>query len=200
MRLSPPRFRHALHLWSAAVLLLAAVRPPTAAADTGSDPRLRSAPFVAAEGHASLLSDAVNQSIFNLTYGAAVRGGYQFDAWSPFAMLEVNVWQSVEIRGGQTHPVLDAGVGIAHLFGDGLVRSSVAAGVSILLRDTALDDAGSLGFFTELRPVGLRWAVSRHVVVGLDPLTFALVAPVLDSIPLVRVQYRTVLSLEGVLW
>lgn len=66
----------------------------------------------------------------------------------------------------------------------------------MLLFDTLLDDAGEVGFFVEIRPVGLRWNVGEEVFMILDPLAIAVVAPVLEGIPLAIVQYRTMLGIE----
>jgi hypothetical protein len=65
----------------------------------------------------------------------------------------------------------------------------------VLLFDTGLDRRGNVGLYFELRPLGVRWSRPRATVV-LDPLTFAVVAPVLTNIPLVQIQYRTVLQIE----
>ena len=48
-----------------------------------------------------------------------------------------------------------------------------------------------------VRPVGLRWVVHENVALTLEPITFALVAPVLVRIPLIFPQYRTVFSVEA---
>jgi hypothetical protein len=50
--------------------------------------------------------------------------------------------------------------------------------------------------FLDFRPVGVRWRVGPKVTLGLEPLHFALVAPVLTGIPLLDVQYRTTVYLE----
>ena len=76
------------------------------------------------------------------------------------------------------------------------MRTSLALGTSILAFDTVLDDAGEVGLFIDFRPVGLRWAVHRLLAVGLDPISFAVVAPALGGIPLIYTQYRTELYLE----
>lgn len=72
----------------------------------------------------------------------------------------------------------------------------MALGPSILLFSTPLDDAGSVGVFFELRPVGLRWKANQHVALQLDPLSFAVVGPVLDGIPLIQLEYRTSFTTE----
>ena len=53
-----------------------------------------------------------------------------------------------------------------------------------------------MGLFLDLRPAALRWTLSRHLVLVLDPLTVALVAPVLGSPGIHQLEYRTLLGLE----
>ena len=43
---------------------------------------------------------------------------------------------------------------------------------------------------------GLRWRPSRFVAVAFDPLSLAIVAPVLGSPGIVQLEYRTVLGAE----
>ena len=91
---------------------------------------------------------------------------------------------------------LNPGIGIQATYAEDFVRTSVAAGPSVLLVNTPLDPAGSMGFFVDIRPNGLRWDLTEELVIGLDPLSFALVVPAIQGIPLVRVEYRTVLQTE----
>ena len=82
-------------------------------------------------------------------------------------------------------------MGVEYLYADGFVRTAVTVGPSILAFDTGLDVAGTTGFFFDARLMGLRWAPHKRLVLGLDPVAFSLVAPVLDGIPLINVAYRT---------
>ena len=50
--------------------------------------------------------------------------------------------------------------------------------------------------FVDVRPVALRWRFHDRVTLQVDPLTFTVVAPVLERIPLVLVEYRTVVGVE----
>ncbi|MFT5433940.1 MAG: hypothetical protein ACI9OJ_004652 [Myxococcota bacterium] len=183
-----------------AILLLAAC--PTAQADAprlnvmDDDGRLQGA-FVSVDLHASILSDAADKALLSGTFGYAVRGGYRWNSWGVFAQFEHNLWlateQSVEVVSG----VFNIGVGVDVTYARGFVRSSLVVGPSILSFDSALDDAGTTGVFFELRPVGLRWVVHENIMVGLDPISFALIMPVLSGIPIVEPQYRTTFTVEG---
>ena len=47
-----------------------------------------------------------------------------------------------------------------------------------------------------LRPIGIRYPLTERVVLMLDPVYMAYLAPVLSSIPLVQIQYRSGVALE----
>ncbi|MBW1873104.1 MAG: hypothetical protein JRJ19_13630 [Deltaproteobacteria bacterium] len=72
---------------------------------------------------------------------------------------------------------LNVGVGGEYIYANGLIRSSLAIGPSILLAGTPLDRAGSVGFFLDIRPAGFRFHVHDHLAIGFDPITFSIVAP-----------------------
>jgi hypothetical protein len=152
--------------------------------------------FVALEGHFSILSDLPERSMFQGSFGYGARGGYRWNSWGIFATFEHNLWVATEYKSDVVEGAINIGVGADLTYAHGFVRTSLALGPSILAFDTILDDAGSTGLFIDFRPIGLNWAVHDHLSIGLDPITFALVAPVLDGIPLIFVQYRTMLYLE----
>jgi len=76
------------------------------------------------------------------------------------------------------------------------VRLSATAGPSILWFDTTFDEKGHVGLFADLRPAGLRWPTGRLVAISFDPLSLAIVAPVLGSPGIVKLEYRTLLGVE----
>ncbi|WPB79610.1 hypothetical protein KYC5002_10695 [Archangium violaceum] len=154
---------------------------------------------LAVEGYGSLLSGSESSPLLGLNAGWAVRAGASSGRWGAFLHVEQNLWRGTEYGATTVPGALNVGLGAELRFADGRIRSSATLGPSLLLFDTPLDEAGKVGVFAELRPLGLRWAVSRHLQLGLDPLSFAVAAPVLSGIPLVRVQYRTTLSLEVLL-
>ncbi len=154
-------------------------------------------PFVQLELHASILSDAVDKALLSGAWGYGLKGGYRWGSWGLFGQFEHNFWLTTEQNVDVVMGAFNLGIGLELTYARGFVRTSLALGPSILGFDSALDDAGTTGFFFELRPVGLRWDVHKHVVMGLDPISFALVAPVLGGIPILEVQYRTTLYVEG---
>lgn len=151
---------------------------------------------VGVEGHAALFSGAQQHPLVDPGVGWGVRLGVGGrEGWGAFLKVEQSVW--VPTQNWVSFPgVLNAGLGVEHRFAGGLIRSSLAVGTSTLLFDTGLDPAGSTGMFLDLRPLGLRWSPAPHVVIGLDPLSLVISAPVLTGLPLVRIQHRTTLSTE----
>ncbi len=155
--------------------------------------------FAAFEGHWSLFTVEKERSIVANTFGYGLRMGYRWPEWAAFLQVEHNMWLATEYETDVVNGAVNIAVGGDYVFADGLIRTSLAVGISVLAFDTLIDDAGSVGLFAELRPLGLRWEVAPHVVIGLDPLTTSLVAPVLDAIPLVMIQYRSLVYVEGIL-
>jgi hypothetical protein len=164
----------------------------------GARPAAAGELFAAAEGHVSLLSDVPERSIINATLGYALRGGYRWGAWGVLVHVERNHWLPTELSRGIEPGALDVGLGGEYLAAGGRVRASLAVGPSFLWFDTALDQKGTVGLFIDARPAGLRWRLTDHLRVAFDPLSVALVAPVLHHPGIRQLEYRTLLDLEFV--
>jgi hypothetical protein len=125
--------------------------------------------------------------------------GYRFDPdWAIFLHLDNNRWFTTELETMSLEPgALNFGLGGEYLFFEGRARTSVVLGSSTLLMDTFLLDAGAVGIFFEVRPLGIRWPVADNWFIVFDPLTFAIVAPEpLTNENLVMKEYRTLLGVE----
>lgn len=155
--------------------------------------------FVIVDTHASLLSDAEDRKPLGDSFGYSVRAGWRFGRLGVFAQFEHNLWIRSELQYGVSAGVANVGIGLEVNYLHGYARSSLAIGPSILLFGTGIDKAGTTGFFLDLRPVGLRWPITRFFALTLDPISFVLVAPALDRVPLVTVQFRTTLGFEFVM-
>ena len=151
------------------------------------------------EGHVSLLSDAPERSFINVTSGYALRGGYRFGRWGVLAQVERNYWLPTELSRELKPGALNIGLGVEWFAVQDRVRLSVTAGPSILWFDTAFDNKGSVGLFVDLRPAGLRWLFPHHVALVFDPLSLAIVAPVLGEPGILQLEYRTLVGVEMVL-
>lgn len=152
--------------------------------------------FVQAEGHLAVFGEALERDFVPRSFGGAVKGGYRFGRWGAFLQLEANAWTDELASDRSFQGALDIGVGGEVLFAGDRLRTSLALGPSVLLRSTELDEAGTTGLFVDFRPLGVRWPLGDGFHIGVDPLSFALLMPVLDGIPLVEIQYRTIVAGE----
>jgi hypothetical protein len=179
----------------AALLLWLAATP--AAAGTGHATAGEGRVFLQIEVQASLLGNLGDQSINGTTFGPAVKAGYRWGDLGLFLSLEHNAYVISETGRTLVHPgVVNLGIGGEIAYAAGFLRASLTIGPSILTYETRLDAPGTTGFFFDLRPAGLRWAVTDKITLMFDPLSFALVAPVLTGIPLVLAEYRTTFTTE----
>ncbi|MBW2700080.1 MAG: hypothetical protein JRF33_04610 [Deltaproteobacteria bacterium] len=147
--------------------------------------------------HLTILSDDPERAMLAQAVGGAFRAGYRFSRVGLFLHVENDRWMSMELGGpGITDGVLNTGFGLEALLFSGRIRAAVTLGLSTLLMDTMLLDAGDTGFFFEWRPFGFRWSWSEHVYFCFDPLVLAVVAPELGENRLFMLQYRSILGLE----
>ncbi|TPV95330.1 MAG: hypothetical protein B7733_10795 [Myxococcales bacterium FL481] len=175
------------------------VSPRTAAASgpPSAGPTPPPQAFVALDGFGSVLSEAADRSNLSLAYGFAVEGGARWSRFGLFGRLEQDIWVASEFESRVLYGATNLAVGAEFRYFNGRARTSLALGPSILVSDTLLDEAGEVGFYCMLRPVGLRWPLGETFTLAFDPLYPTIVAPVLSRIPLVRVEYRTGLGLEA---
>jgi hypothetical protein len=171
------------------LLLLLATAPVRAEPDRGRV-------FAVLEGHLSLLSDIPGRSYLDVTTGLALRGGYRRGSWGLLIQVERNLWLPTELSHELDPGALNLALGVERLLLDGHLRVGASAGPSILWFDTALDTKGTVGLFVDLRPAGLRWSPLPYLALVFDPLSLALVAPVLHEPALRQLEYRTLLGAE----
>lgn len=152
--------------------------------------------FIDFEGHFAMLAELQDKSLLSSTYGYGLRGGYRWGRFGLYAQAEQNIWLAREDGQTKTQSAVNLGIGGDVLYGQRFMRTSVTLGPSILATKTELDPAGSVGIFLDVRPMGLRWKVLDTMTLCLDPLTFSVVMPVFEGIPLVRIQYRTAFFIE----
>ena len=152
--------------------------------------------FVRLELHYSILTELADRSDLVPAFGYGFKGGYRWGFVGAFLQFEQDFWIATEFDVRVTQGAYNIAVGVDFTYFEGRAHSSIAFGPSILAFDTPLDNRGSVGWFLDLRPIGVQWDVHRFVRLGLDPLSFAIVAPSLDGVPLVQVEYRTTFYLE----
>lgn len=126
---------------------------------------------------------------------AGVSGGYRFENLGLFTMVELDHnWDFTQET--DTLTLLNAGLGGELLYVLGHARTSAVVGLSVLLEDTDLDGAGTVGWFLDVRPVSIRWAIGEKAAFELTPVGLDLTVPVTDGIPLVLVSFMTRVGFE----
>jgi hypothetical protein len=125
-----------------------------------------------------------------------VAAGFRHGPLDVFFSVEHGFWRGGEGSRGLSVQALGVGVGFGASYFGGRLRSEIAAGPSILLTRSQLDEAGTTGLFVDVRPAGYRWRFCRRGGVSVYPLTLPFVAPVIEGTPLVYVSYRTVLAFD----
>jgi hypothetical protein len=146
--------------------------------------------------HGSIFTDQRDRSIFAETLGMGGRLSRHFGRFSAHVLAEHNFWKGQDQNKEWHSGVLNLGVGGSFHFVNGHVRSSISTGLSVLTFDTRMDSLGHGGVFFEGCPIGLRWFPSEKLVLGLDPLSLHLDAPVLESPRLLYLRYRSTFYLE----
>ena len=155
--------------------------------------------FVTVEAHASFFSDAEDRHPLGDSFGYDVKAGYRFGRFGVFFQFEHNLWITSEYESGVAQGVVNLGIGLEVNYLKGYARSAISIGPSVLLFDTGIDEAGNTGLYLDVRPIGLRWPIKPFFAIVFDPMSFSLVAPAFDRVPLVMMQFRTTIGFEFVM-
>ena len=156
--------------------------------------------YVQGEGNVSIIAQSASSDspgTFFRAFGFSAKGGHRWRDKSVFVTLEGSFWRSPLIEGGsELVMATNIGVGGEILSAGGMLRTSLSFGPSILTIPPKVDEAGKVGIFFDLRPIGCRFRLSRVLVLGVDPLSFNVTVPVLTGIPLIEIEYRTSVYVE----
>lgn len=125
----------------------------------------------------------------------AVSAGYRFSEMGVFGEVEYDATFDFT-RETERLSLVNVGLGGEWLFFGGKVRTAVVAGASILAEPTVIDEAGTAGWFVDVRPLAIRWGVGRSWAIELTPLTFDFATPVTKGLPLVLTSYFSLLAGE----
>ena len=149
------------------------------------------------EGGGSILTPLVDFSTRSTTFHGSLQAAYHLPDLAFVVSVEGARWRAPELGGRPWQTALNIGFGIARYHRSGLLRTMFLIGPSILTRANALDPAGSVGLYVDLRPLGFSWRVNDHFAVVADLLYMTLVAPVLTGVPLIDFQFRSSLGVEA---
>jgi hypothetical protein len=141
-------------------------------------------------------------SLAEPSFVVGVEGGVRINGeWSVLLEIDANPWLTLNGPDAVTAGVLNIGVGAEHIYHGGTLRSAFFVGSSTLLFESALDQAGTTGFFIELLPVSVRIPIDRTgFAVRIDPVSMHLIVPSTSPVlPLIRYEFRHAVSLELVL-
>lgn len=156
-------------------------------------------PFLSVDLGLSILGETGQRQSLARSFALALRGGVRWGMWGIFTQIEPAYWRVSKTDGAkEIQGALNLGIGGELLSAKGLVRSAFSIGPSILTHAGEVDDAGSTGVYFEIRPAGLRWLIADRFVLGLDPIILSIMAPVLEGIPLIELEYRTTIIGEYV--
>lgn len=167
---------------------------------TGDDPKRW---FVEGQLHSTFVSALLDRQPLQLSFGAAVRVARRRASLGWYLSLDTTWWASTEfdessdaVFDGEPQGIAALSLGIEHPYFHGRMRFMFEAGVSVMLRETTLDSRGRVGLVSSFRPVGIRIPLTRDRTLVVDPLSLSLLLPDTTGIPLLLIQFRTVLSLE----
>src|SRR5690606_30581807 len=115
------------------------------------------------------------------------------------ASTGLNFWRAPLFRtvGYEHVGVWNAGPYAEYRMAGGRARSAWGVGASVVVDPSFVDEGpGAIGFYADMRPLGLRFPVRRFWALGLDPLSAAIRIADPRAIPLVEIQYMTWLRWE----
>ncbi|MFN3200477.1 MAG: hypothetical protein ACE366_18910 [Bradymonadia bacterium] len=154
--------------------------------------------FLQGELYTSVLTETDEGARLANAFGGSIKAGRRWGRWGVFGQIEQSAWRSPGVEEGEfeLYGALNIGPGGEVLFADGLARTSVAVGLSMLNWSTPTDEAWQKGVFLDVRPGGFRFEIDDRWLINVDPISFTLLMPALDGIPLVEFEYRTTIVAE----
>lgn len=145
----------------------------------------------------SLFSESPGARSVLRTIAVAARIHRVIDDWQFGPAFEWNGWLTNRTDGSRdTFATLQIGVDGQVNSANNRIQSLMSAGFSILLDGNDNDKGTPVGFYLDVRPVAYRWDVAESASVIFSPINFALLMPDPTGIPIVEVQFRSIISME----
>lgn len=102
----------------------------------------------------------------------------------------LSIDQAIETKPDQdTISFTQLGLGVDYLTPSGSLRVSASGGISILNADNKDRSAGTRGWYSELRPISVRWPVASKNIMELSPLALEVTQPLGDASLTIFAQY-----------
>ena len=136
-------------------------RAQETSADTGTEF------WTQVQGAVSVLDTRTDTPVQRLNVGA------QFGARPERFGLFLNVEMNRSVDFGRVSPDVDfiqVGPGLDYFWKERRLRSSISAGPTFLTRDSGGEPAGKRGWFVDVRPISVRYALESGAVFELTPL------------------------------
>lgn len=160
--------------------------------------------WVAPQLHLTAVSAIVQGDALGLSAGVGASAGHRWGPTGLLLHLETTWWGEAllaepggeDVFTGVAQGALALGVGVERLYADRGMRFMLSAGPTLMLRNTLIDSAGTVGIWGEIRPAGIRVSLPAKRTMVIDVLSFALLLPDLSGIPLLLLQFRTTVSVE----
>ena len=149
-------------------------------------------------GHLVTTEVRASASVQNPAYALGVAAFRALPHAEVGAFVELNPWYSVERR-SMSLGVTNLGVAAHFLHAlrpDLRLRAGAGFGVSVLNQEMIGTDAGTRGWFLNLRLLGLVWDVADCVALTVDGFDLALPAPQLVGSPILYAQHRISVGLR----
>lgn len=135
-------------------------------------------------------------SFYEPSLALGLEGGVRWGWFGVLGKVDWNPWITTQEQNVLEAGAINIGAGVEFLYFDGRCRTALLFGPSILLFETALDTPGTTGVFVDVIATELRWPISERLTIRFSPITFHLVMPVLEGIPLALLEYRHTVGLE----
>ena len=135
-------------------------------------------------------------SIYEPSLALGLEGGVRWGWFGVLGKVDWNPWITTQEQDVLEAGALNVGAGVEFLYFNQRCRTALFFGPSILLFETALDQPGTTGVFLDVIAAELRWPITERLTIRFSPITFHLVMPVLDGIPLALLEYRHTVGLE----
>ena len=150
----------------------------------------------ALNGTQSFTTQVLDKTERNGGFGVGFRGGFRRDWWGMFMEIQYVSWSGYAALSRNYQSSFNAGIGAEWLYFDHRLRTAVSFGTAILAKEAPPDPVGTMGIYLDVVPAGYVFRPASNLNIVITPITLFVNVPSLKGIPLLVIQYRTVVSIE----